>query len=72
VSAKIYAEGGGTGQLFDTLFRQAWNSFFRTAGCAKRYSKGKVSYELLARLDPGTVEASCSHAQALLDRLRLF
>lgn len=43
-----------------------------TAGCAKCYSKGKVSYEILAKLDPATVEAACPHAKALLDRLRLF
>ena len=43
-----------------------------TASCAKRYSKGKVSYEILAKLDPATVEAACPHAKALLDRLRLF
>lgn len=32
----IHAEGGGEGQLYDTLFRQAWASFFRHAGLAKR------------------------------------
>lgn len=41
-----------------------------TAGCPKRYSKGKVSYELLGRLDPQKVEASSPHAKELLDRLR--
>lgn len=30
--ARIYAEGGGEGQLLDTLFRQAWSAFFRSAG----------------------------------------
>lgn len=32
----IHAEGGGEGQLYDTLFRQAWASFFRHAGLATR------------------------------------
>lgn len=32
VSAKIYVEGGGEGQLLDTLFRQAWRHFFEAAG----------------------------------------
>ena len=41
-----------------------------TAGCDKRYSKGKVSYELLARVNPALVEAACPHVQSLLDRLR--
>jgi hypothetical protein len=27
VSARIYIEGGGEGQLLDTLFRQGWNAF---------------------------------------------
>ena len=41
-----------------------------TAGCSKSYSKGKVSYELLAKLNTESVEARCPHAKALLDRLR--
>ena len=41
-----------------------------TASCSKRYSKGKVSFELLAQIDPDRVEAACPHANALLDRLR--
>ncbi len=36
VSAKIYAEGGGEGQLLDTLFRQAWTQFFKSAGLIGR------------------------------------
>jgi len=36
VSAKIYAEGGGEGQLLDVLFRQAWSNFFASAGLAGR------------------------------------
>jgi hypothetical protein len=31
VSAKIYIEGGGQGQLLDTLFRESWHSFFKAA-----------------------------------------
>jgi len=34
VSAKLYIEGGGDGQLLDTLFRQAWAQFFQAAGLA--------------------------------------
>ena len=41
-----------------------------TAACRKRYAKGRVSFELLARIDPARVEAACPHARALLDRLR--
>lgn len=32
VSARIYAEGGGDGELLHTLFRQAWHEFFQAAG----------------------------------------
>ncbi len=48
----------------DNVLRQA------TASCSKRYSKGKVSFELLAQIDPALVEAACPHANALLNRLR--
>ena len=41
-----------------------------TASCGKSYSKGKVSFELLARVDPARVEVACPHARALLDGLR--
>jgi uncharacterized protein DUF4276 len=41
-----------------------------TAGCAKRYSKGKISFELLGKLRPDMVSAACPHAKALLDRLQ--
>ena len=41
-----------------------------TAACRKRYAEGRVSFELLARIDPARVEAACPHARALLDRLR--
>ena len=41
-----------------------------TAPCTKRYSKGKVSFELLGQIDPARVEAACPHAEALLNRLR--
>lgn len=41
-----------------------------TAGCQRRYAKGKVSFELLGQLSPNPVEAACPHAKALFDRLR--
>lgn len=41
-----------------------------TARCQRRYTKGKVSFELLAQVDPAHVEAACPHAKALLDRLK--
>ena len=41
-----------------------------TTACRKRYAKGKVSFELLARIDPARVEAACPHARAFLDRLK--
>lgn len=42
-----------------------------TAGCDKKqYRKGKISYEMLARLNPTQVENCCPHAKNLLDRLR--
>ena len=41
-----------------------------TVSCRKPYSKGRVSFELLARIDPARVEAACPHAKALLDSLR--
>jgi Domain of unknown function (DUF4276) len=36
VTARIYIEGGGEGQLLDTLFRQGWAAFFRSAGLEGR------------------------------------
>lgn len=41
-----------------------------TAGCTRRYAKGRVSYDLLERLNPALVETACPHAKSLLDRLR--
>ena len=41
-----------------------------TAACRRSYAKGRVSFGLLARIDPARVEAACPHARALLDRLR--
>ena len=49
--------------VFDTLEKA-------TAGCQRRYAKGKVSYELLGLLNPQKVEAASPHAKELLDRLR--
>ncbi len=42
-----------------------------TAACPSHgYSKGKVSFELPAAIDPSTVEANCKAAGLLLNRLR--
>ena len=41
-----------------------------TAKCSKQYGKGKISFELLAHIDPAHVKAACPHAKSLLDRLR--
>jgi hypothetical protein len=42
-----------------------------TAACVQKpYKKGKVSFEMLARLDPIMVENACPHAKDLLDHLR--
>ena len=36
----------------------------------KHYAKGKVSFGLLAHIDPALVATACPHAKALLNRLR--
>ena len=41
-----------------------------TAACTKHYAKGKVSFGLLAHIDPALVATACPHAEALLNRLR--
>ena len=41
-----------------------------TAGCSSPYEKGKVSFDLLAKLNSSRVEMACPHAKAFLDRLR--
>lgn len=42
-----------------------------TASCgARKYSKGKVSFELLQCIDPAEVERACPAVKSLLDRLR--
>lgn len=41
-----------------------------TAECTKQYAKGRVSFDLLALLNPAHVEAACPHAKLLLDHLR--
>ena len=41
-----------------------------TAACTKHYAKGKVSFELLAHIDPALVATACPHAEDLLKRLR--
>ena len=41
-----------------------------TERCQNRYAKGRVSFAMLAQVDPARVEAACPHAKALLKRLR--
>ena len=41
-----------------------------TLNCQKPYSKGRVSFELLGRIDPQRVAADCPHAGRLLNYLR--
>lgn len=41
-----------------------------TANCKQAYRKGDVAFEILASLDPTSVEAACPHARKLLQRLR--
>ena len=41
-----------------------------TAGCSISYEKGRVSFDLLAKLNADFVETACPHAKQLLDRLR--
>ncbi len=41
-----------------------------TNNCSNPYAKGKVSFELLEKINPPLVEAACPHAKGLLDRLR--
>jgi len=41
-----------------------------TAACRTPYAKGKVSFEILAKLNPNRVEQACPNAKRLLDRLR--
>lgn len=41
-----------------------------TAGCTKRYEKGRISFELIAMVDPCLIENTCPHAKALLSRLK--
>ena len=41
-----------------------------TVGCgAKRYAKGKISFEVLGRINPESVKQKCPHARRLLDFL---
>lgn len=41
-----------------------------TAACSPCYAKGKVSFDLLAKLNPAKVEQACPDAKRLLDHLR--
>lgn len=54
VKIKLYIEGGGESALQDTLFREAWRSFF----------------EILKVIDPAVVSEKCPRLSALLERLR--
>ncbi len=53
--------------------QQVWDALKKaTAGCArKHYAKGKVSFELLGKIDPAEVEKRCPAARRLLERLQL-
>ena len=52
------------GTVYDALAKA-------TAQCkTKAYSKGRTSFEMLARLDSVKVEIACPHAKALFERLR--
>ena len=41
-----------------------------TARCSTPYEKGKVSFDVLAKLNSSRVEIECPHAKELLNRLR--
>ena len=56
-------EGVPKATVFEALERA-------TGSCRRSYDKGRVSFELLARIDPARVEEACPHARAFLDRLR--
>lgn len=56
-------EGVPKATVFEALERA-------TGSCRQSYEKGRVSFELLARIDPARVEAACPHARAILNRLR--
>lgn len=36
MKVKVYAEGGGEGELLDVLFRRGWSEFFKAAGLEGR------------------------------------
>lgn len=40
-----------------------------TAKCSKRYAKGRISFELLAKIAPASVAEACPHAKDLGERL---
>ena len=42
----------------------------RATAAGPKYAKGKVSFGLLAHIDPALVATACPHAEALLNRLR--
>jgi len=57
--------------LEDILKEDALNKLRQaTSRCKPRYRKGKVSYDLLAKINPDTVAVACPHAKDLLNYLR--
>src|SRR3954453_19465847 len=65
VAIKLYIEGGGGGELLDTLFRRAWREFFESAGlsgkmprivCGKSRSRTFDSFKTaVANREPDTL-----------------
>ena len=41
-----------------------------TAKCSRRYAKGRISFELLAKIEPHRVVDACPHAKDLIERLK--
>ena len=65
IPARSDLEGVPKATVFKALKRA-------TGSCRQSYTKGRVSFELLARIDPACVETTGLHAQAFLNRLRLL
>lgn len=64
LSARMNIEEIPKADLFDGLKRA-------TTDCQKgEYSKGRHSFEILARIDPSKVTAASPHAERLLNKLR--
>ena len=56
----------------EEVFKETVLDALATARCSKPYAKGKIAFQLLARIDPDLVGAACPHAKDLLNRLRAF